>query len=215
MSGHVHKRCICPVRRAEADRKVNCPRPHGSWTFVANLPAEGPTPRRQHTKGGFTTKRDAELALRTFLAHRRRRPGRASDQSHCRAVPRRVARRGDAKPGRDRSQQLPDRRALLRPPPAGVLHDDDAAPGPPHQGLPIPAGRRGSLRSAAVGDDRADGPPHAVQSAERRRAFGVLARSPAANVPLPKAVKPSCRCGTALRSRPSMRFAPQDRLYAA
>jgi integrase len=68
MSGHVYKRCGCPVQRDAAGKRINCPRTHGSWYFVANLPAEGPNPRRQHTKGGFTTRRDAEQALRTFLA---------------------------------------------------------------------------------------------------------------------------------------------------
>jgi hypothetical protein len=58
MSGHVYKRCGCPVQR-DAAQKGQLPKAHGSWYFVANLPAEGPTPRRQHAKGGFTTKRDA------------------------------------------------------------------------------------------------------------------------------------------------------------
>ena len=36
--------------------------------MVADVPRDGDAPRRQHTKGGFATKRDAEAALRTFLA---------------------------------------------------------------------------------------------------------------------------------------------------
>ena len=68
MSGHVYKRCPCDVQRDANGRKINCPKSHGSWNFVANLPAEGPHPRKQHTKGGFTTRRDADAALRVFLA---------------------------------------------------------------------------------------------------------------------------------------------------
>ena len=66
MSGHVYKRCPCPPQRDGAGRKLTCPRPHGSCTYVASIAPDGPTPRRQHTKGGFATKRDAEQALRAF-----------------------------------------------------------------------------------------------------------------------------------------------------
>ena len=68
MSGHVYKRCSCPVHRDAKGKKLPCPRTHGSWTFVANATVEGPQPRRQHTKGGFGTKREAEAALRAFQA---------------------------------------------------------------------------------------------------------------------------------------------------
>ena len=68
MSGHVYKRCGCPVHRDAKGKKLPCPRTHGSWTFVANATMEGPQPRRQHTKGGFATKREAEAALRAFQA---------------------------------------------------------------------------------------------------------------------------------------------------
>ena len=47
--------------------KLACPRSHGSWTFIANIPPDGDQPRRQHSKGGFATKRDADQALRAFL----------------------------------------------------------------------------------------------------------------------------------------------------
>ena len=68
MSRHVYKRCSCPVQRDERGKRLNCLRPHGSWTLVADVPRDGDAPRRQHTKGGFATKRYAEAALRTFLA---------------------------------------------------------------------------------------------------------------------------------------------------
>ena len=68
MSGYVYKRCTCPTQRGPDGRKLNCPRSHGSWTFVARLPEEAARARQQHTRGGFPTKRDAEAALRAFLA---------------------------------------------------------------------------------------------------------------------------------------------------
>ncbi|HWH28587.1 MAG TPA: tyrosine-type recombinase/integrase [Mycobacteriales bacterium] len=67
MSGHVYKRCSCPVLRDEQGRKIACPEAHGSWTYVADVPVDDGAPRRQVTKGGFKTKRDAEAALRAFL----------------------------------------------------------------------------------------------------------------------------------------------------
>ena len=70
MSGHVYKRCGCPVHRDAKGKKLPCPCPcpHGSWTFVANATMKGPQPRRQHTKEGFATKGEAEAALRAFQA---------------------------------------------------------------------------------------------------------------------------------------------------
>lgn len=61
MSGHVYKRCGCPVQRDAAGKKVNCPKTHGSWYFVANLPAEGPTRRRQHAKPHASAPREGWL----------------------------------------------------------------------------------------------------------------------------------------------------------
>ena len=49
MSGHVYKRCGCPVHRDAKGKKLPCPRTHGSWTFVANATTEGPKPRQQHS----------------------------------------------------------------------------------------------------------------------------------------------------------------------
>ena len=68
MSGHVYERCACPVRRDEGGWRVNCPRPLGSWTMMANLPQDGDAPQRQHTKGGFAAKRDAEAALQDLAS---------------------------------------------------------------------------------------------------------------------------------------------------
>lgn len=68
MSGHVYKRCSCGIQRDAEGKRLACSRSHGSWTFVADVPADGPQKRRQHTKGGFATKKDAEQALRVFQA---------------------------------------------------------------------------------------------------------------------------------------------------
>jgi Arm DNA-binding domain len=48
-------------------RRVTCPKAHGSWAWVADVPAPEGQPRRQQTKSGFPTKKDAELALREYL----------------------------------------------------------------------------------------------------------------------------------------------------
>lgn len=67
MAGHVYKRCSCPVVRDETGRRLTCPKSHGTWTYVADAPVDGTARRKQVSKGGFTTKRDAEAALREFL----------------------------------------------------------------------------------------------------------------------------------------------------
>lgn len=69
MTGHVYKRCSCPPERDADGKKLTCPKSHGSWTWVAWAPAVGMEPRRQVTKGGFKTKREAEAALRAWLVN--------------------------------------------------------------------------------------------------------------------------------------------------
>jgi hypothetical protein len=56
------------VQRDVAGRKLACPKSHGTWTYVADAPVEGTARRKQVSKGGFTTKPDAEAALREFLS---------------------------------------------------------------------------------------------------------------------------------------------------
>lgn len=68
MKGHVFKQCKCPAVRDQAGRRVNCPKPHGSWKWMADLPVTDGQPRRQQTKAGYKTKRDAEQGLREYLA---------------------------------------------------------------------------------------------------------------------------------------------------
>ena len=67
MAGHVYKRCGCPAQRDASGRKLACPKSHGTWTYVADAPVDGNARRKQVSKGGFTTKRDAEAALRESL----------------------------------------------------------------------------------------------------------------------------------------------------
>ena len=119
MSGHVYKRCGCPVQRDAKGKKLPCPRTHGSWTFVANATMEGPLPRRQYTKGGFATKREAEAALRAFQASVDR--GEVQRQNKITGQGLRIALVGcrGAEPGRDRRRQLPDPDAVLRPAASG------------------------------------------------------------------------------------------------
>ncbi len=68
MKGHVYKRCPCGVLKDSNDRRVNCSRRHGSWYFVHELPLDGVGRRRQTTKGGFATEREARGALNDALA---------------------------------------------------------------------------------------------------------------------------------------------------
>jgi len=66
--GHTFKRCTCPLRRDEAGNRVTCPRQHGSWVYVADVsPQEPGQKRRQQTKGGFATRREAEAGLQEYL----------------------------------------------------------------------------------------------------------------------------------------------------
>jgi integrase len=67
VQGSIRKRCPCPPRRDATGKKIPCTRPHGSWTFVVDVPARPGVARRQVTRGGFATKKDAETALAEFL----------------------------------------------------------------------------------------------------------------------------------------------------
>ncbi len=73
MKGHTFKRCSCPTVRDEHGRRVNCPKRHGSWYFMHELPAAPSGKRRQVLKGGFATEREARVALNDALARLERR----------------------------------------------------------------------------------------------------------------------------------------------
>ncbi len=67
MQGRVFKRCKCQVRRDEHDRRLACGKSHGSWCYVVDVPAVAGEKRRQVTKGGFATRREADAALAAAL----------------------------------------------------------------------------------------------------------------------------------------------------
>jgi integrase len=68
MKGHVHKRCPCVPRRDETWRRVNCGKRPGSWSIVYPLPPTSAGKRRQATRGGFASEREARQALNEALA---------------------------------------------------------------------------------------------------------------------------------------------------
>jgi len=72
MRGSVRKRCSCPPEVDARGRRKACSIKHGSWGYTVDLgPGLGPdgvhVERRQVTRFGFTTKKDAEKALAEVL----------------------------------------------------------------------------------------------------------------------------------------------------
>ena len=68
MRGSVRKRCSCPPELDARGRRKACSIKHGSWGYTVDLgPGLGPdgvhVERRQVTRFGFPTKKDAEKAL--------------------------------------------------------------------------------------------------------------------------------------------------------
>ncbi|MHB2024160.1 MAG: Arm DNA-binding domain-containing protein [Mycobacteriales bacterium] len=57
-------------------RRRGCNKPHGSWTYVVDVPV-GNGRRRQVTKAGYRTRREAEAGLSEALS----RIGRGEDAS--------------------------------------------------------------------------------------------------------------------------------------
>ncbi len=47
MKGYTFKRCPCGSIRDEQGKRVNCPKRHGSWTYVHELPPGPDGKRRQ------------------------------------------------------------------------------------------------------------------------------------------------------------------------
>jgi integrase len=62
MAGTVRKRCSCTPEYDGRGRRKACPKRHGSWEYVADLPPLNGR-RRQVRKGGFATKDEAVKAL--------------------------------------------------------------------------------------------------------------------------------------------------------
>lgn len=68
MKGHTYKRCPCGIVRDADGKRINCPKKHGSWSYMHELPSGPGGKRRQASRGGFTTERDARRALGEAVA---------------------------------------------------------------------------------------------------------------------------------------------------
>ncbi|MGH3262331.1 MAG: Arm DNA-binding domain-containing protein, partial [Trebonia sp.] len=69
MKGSTFKRCSCPVVKDEKGRRLNCPKRHGSWSYVVDAGIDAATgKRKQITLGGFPRQTDAQDALNELLA---------------------------------------------------------------------------------------------------------------------------------------------------
>ena len=68
MKGSVSKRCTCPAAYDQRGRRKNCPKRHGSWSYVADVGFDPISSQRKQVKrGGFATREDAEQALSTLF----------------------------------------------------------------------------------------------------------------------------------------------------
>jgi integrase len=64
MKGSTLKRCTCPVVKDSKGRRVNCPKRHGSWSYVLDIGVDPTTGKRKQLKrGGFKTQAAAQTAL--------------------------------------------------------------------------------------------------------------------------------------------------------
>lgn len=69
MKGSTSKRCQCDPEYDSKGRRKNCPRKHGSWSFVLDAgkdPATGK--RRQVRKSGFRTQNEAAAAMAEVMS---------------------------------------------------------------------------------------------------------------------------------------------------
>lgn len=82
MKGSTFKRCPCPVRRDAGGRRFTCAKAHGSWSYMADVPATEEQKRRQTMKGGFPTRKAAEAALAEYLGHVARGEVAVADRRH-------------------------------------------------------------------------------------------------------------------------------------
>ncbi len=215
MSGHVYKRCSCATQRDASGRRLTCPRSHGSWTFVADVPGDGPQKRRQHTKGGFATKKDAEQALRAFQA--------TADSGHAilpakLTVEQYLQRWLDAvSPSLAATAQSNYRiliRCYLLPHLAdhklSSLRADHLVK--TYRNLLARGGRNGRPLSATTVRTVHRVLAKALSDAVRD---GVIGRNPATNVPLPKAVRADLQVWHREQVAAFLVVAADDRLFAA
>jgi hypothetical protein len=71
MQGTTYKRCKCPVRRNAAGKRLACPKKHGTWSYVVDVPLSD-AGRREHarqqiTRGGFASQTLAVTELRQAI----------------------------------------------------------------------------------------------------------------------------------------------------
>ncbi len=71
MQGTTYKRCKCPVRRNAAGKRLACPKKHGTWSYVVDVPLSD-AGRREHgrqqiTRGGFASQTTAVAELRQAI----------------------------------------------------------------------------------------------------------------------------------------------------
>lgn len=69
MKGSTFKRCTCPAKYNAKGARINCPKKHGSWSFIADVGEDEVTGKRKQVKrGGFPTQDDAQKELNKLLA---------------------------------------------------------------------------------------------------------------------------------------------------
>ena len=182
---------------------------------MANLPQDGDAGRRQHTKGGFATKRDAEAALRDFLSVA------ATGQV---VLPTKVTVRDylagwlEAVEPSLAVTASGNYRIIIRCyvlPHLGTQQLSTLRPDhliTAYRTLLTRGGRRGRPLSATTVRTTHRILSKALADAVRD---GVLARNPAVNVPLPKAIQPELQVWNRVQVATFLTYAATDRLYAA
>ena len=69
MKGSTFKRCTCPAKYNAKGVRLNCPKKHGSWSYIADVGVDEATGKRKQAKrGGFPTQEAAQEALNELLA---------------------------------------------------------------------------------------------------------------------------------------------------
>jgi integrase len=183
--------------------------------MVADVPRDGEAARRQHSKGGFATRRDAEAALRVFLT--------AADTGLV-VLPTKVtvgeylAGWLDAVEPSLAPTAASNYRIIVRcyvVPHLGKHKMTSLRPDQlisTYRALLAGGGRQGRQLSATTVRT-----VHRILSKALGDAVrdGVLPRNPATNVPLPKAVKPELQVWNRAQVAAFLPYAAQDRLYAA
>lgn len=215
MAGHVYKRCPCGVVRDGSGRKVPCPKAHGSWAFVADVPVGFNERRRQQTKSGFPTKRDAEKALREQLA--RCDAGTAVPPAQTTVASYLTAWLAAVEPSLS-----PTASSNYR-----LLMERYVVPRAGHHRLTSVRSDQlvGLYRDLLQGGGRGGRPLSATTVRTVHRVLskalsdavrgGHLGRNPAAQVPLPKKVRPELQVWDRDQVASFLRTARTDRLYAA